>query len=181
MKFVIYTGNCVENAKNCLYQTRREITSGAELAEAVKFDHVCAEYANNYGAVAQQMGLKLETVKSYCRRHGLGRNGEALTETYDTNAKYIPCENCGTEIKQIPKRKRKMFCCDACHYQWWNRHLNQVNRKAYYEIACQHCGKITMICGANVENIVATSAILWIDLESKRFFICGFNFFFHRW
>ena len=48
MKLVIYTGNCVGNAKNCLYPTRREITSGAELAEAVKFDHVCAEYADNY-------------------------------------------------------------------------------------------------------------------------------------
>lgn len=42
MKLVIYTGNCVGNAKNCLYPTRREITSGAELAEAVKLDHVCA-------------------------------------------------------------------------------------------------------------------------------------------
>lgn len=51
MKFVIYTGNCVGNAKNCLDQTRREITSGAELAEAVKFDHVCAEYANNYRSI----------------------------------------------------------------------------------------------------------------------------------
>lgn len=86
MKFVIYTGDCVGNAKNCLYQTRREITSGAGLAEAVKFDHVCAEYTNNYGAVAQQMELRLETAKSYCRRHDLGRNGEALTETHDTNA-----------------------------------------------------------------------------------------------
>lgn len=100
-----------------------------------------------YGAVAKQMGLKLETVKSYCRRHGLGRNVGALTETQDTNAEYIPCKNCGTEIKQIPKRKRKQFCCDACRYQWWNRHLNQVNRKAYYEMACQHCGKITVIYG----------------------------------
>ena len=51
MKFVIYTGNCVGNAKNCLYPTRREITSGAELAEAVKFDHVCAEYADHYRSI----------------------------------------------------------------------------------------------------------------------------------
>ena len=51
MKLVIYTGNCVGNAKNCLYPTRREITSGAELAEAVKLDHVCAEYADNYRSI----------------------------------------------------------------------------------------------------------------------------------
>ena len=51
MKLVIYTSNCVGNAKNCLYPTRREITSGAELAEAVKLDHVCAEYADNYRSI----------------------------------------------------------------------------------------------------------------------------------
>ena len=51
MKLVIYTGNCVGNAKNCLYPTRWEITSGAELAEAVKLDHVCAEYADNYRSI----------------------------------------------------------------------------------------------------------------------------------
>lgn len=51
MKLVIYTGNCVGNAKNCLYPTRREITSGAELAKAVKLDHVCAEYADNYRSI----------------------------------------------------------------------------------------------------------------------------------
>ena len=51
MKFVIYIGNCVGNAKNCLYPTRREITSGAELAEAVKLDHVCAEYADHYRSI----------------------------------------------------------------------------------------------------------------------------------
>lgn len=48
MKLVIYTGNHVGNEKNCLYPTRWEIKSGAELAEAVKLDHVCAEYKNNY-------------------------------------------------------------------------------------------------------------------------------------
>ena len=48
MRFVIYTSSSAGNAKNCLYQNRWEITSARELSEAVKLDHVCAEYADNY-------------------------------------------------------------------------------------------------------------------------------------
>ena len=55
MKLVIYTGNSVGNAKNCLYPIRREISSEAELAEAVRFDHVCAQYTDNYRSVENFM------------------------------------------------------------------------------------------------------------------------------
>lgn len=51
MRFVIYTSSSAGNAKNCLYQNRWEITSVRELSEAVKLDHVCAEYADNYRSV----------------------------------------------------------------------------------------------------------------------------------
>lgn len=51
MRFVIYTSSNAGNAKNCLYQNRWEITSARELSEAVKLDHVCAEYADNYRSV----------------------------------------------------------------------------------------------------------------------------------
>ena len=44
MKLVIYTANCVGNAKNCSYSNRVEISSEEELLEAVKQDHVCGEY-----------------------------------------------------------------------------------------------------------------------------------------
>ena len=47
MKLVIYTANCVGNAKNCSYSNRVEISSEEELLEAVKQDHVCGEYKNN--------------------------------------------------------------------------------------------------------------------------------------
>lgn len=100
-----------------------------------------------YGAVAERTGLNLETVKSHCRRHGLGGNGETLAEIHDAGAEYISCKNCGTEIRQTPKRKRKLFCCDACRYHWWNEHMDLIDRKAYYEITCQHCGKVMTVYG----------------------------------
>lgn len=52
MKLVIYTANCVGNAKNCSYPNRVEISSEEELLEAVKQDHVCGEYKNNYRNVS---------------------------------------------------------------------------------------------------------------------------------
>jgi putative DNA primase/helicase len=48
MKLVFYTANCIGNAKNCSYPNRFEVTNAEELKEAVRFDHVCAEYKSNY-------------------------------------------------------------------------------------------------------------------------------------
>jgi len=48
MQLTICTANCTGNQKNCLYPNKHVITSVDELKEAVKVDHVCAEYENNY-------------------------------------------------------------------------------------------------------------------------------------
>jgi putative DNA primase/helicase len=48
MRLTICTANCTGNQKNCIYPNKRVITSKDELKEAVKLDHVCAEYKNNY-------------------------------------------------------------------------------------------------------------------------------------
>lgn len=48
MQLTICTANCTGNQKNCLYPNKSIVTSGDELKEAVKFDHVCAEYKNSY-------------------------------------------------------------------------------------------------------------------------------------
>lgn len=48
MQLTICTANCTGNQKNCLYPNKRVVTSADELKEAVKVDHVCAEYENNY-------------------------------------------------------------------------------------------------------------------------------------
>lgn len=42
----------VSDAKNCLYPNRVEVGSAEELQQAVKFDHVCAEYQKNYRSIA---------------------------------------------------------------------------------------------------------------------------------
>ncbi len=48
MQLILYTANVVSDAKNCFYPNRTEVADAKGLQEAVKFDHVCAEYQKNY-------------------------------------------------------------------------------------------------------------------------------------
>ena len=52
MQLTIYTAPCVGNAKNCTYPQKQVVTSAEELIDAVKYDHVCAEYTKNYRNVS---------------------------------------------------------------------------------------------------------------------------------
>lgn len=52
MRLILQTANVVCDAKNCLYPTRAEIGNATELREAIKFDHVCAEYKGNYRSIS---------------------------------------------------------------------------------------------------------------------------------
>lgn len=52
MRLILQTANVVSDAKNCHYPNRVEVSNGAEMREAVKFDHVCAEYKGNYRNVS---------------------------------------------------------------------------------------------------------------------------------
>ncbi|MCP1110556.1 hypothetical protein [Ohessyouella blattaphilus] len=48
MKFVIYTADCTGKKANCDYPHRGEVDGPEVLQEAVKKDHVCAGYKDNY-------------------------------------------------------------------------------------------------------------------------------------
>lgn len=52
MQITIFNAACVGNAKNCTYPQKCVVTNADELMDAVKFDHVCAEYAKNYRNVS---------------------------------------------------------------------------------------------------------------------------------
>ena len=99
-----------------------------------------------YGRIAQEVGISVNTVKSFCRR-----NKAAEEALIDYEKKFIGetthCENCGQEIQQKAKKKRKRFCCDKCRNAWWNHHLDQVRHKVIYHFKCPHCGKEFQIYG----------------------------------
>lgn len=78
--------------------------------------------------IAAKLGLSAGTVRSHIHRHPNIPGAEA-------------CKNCGKPLMQPKGRREKKFCSDACRMAWWNSHQEDVSRKAYYNLVCQHCGK----------------------------------------
>ena len=80
----------------------------------------------NYPQIADEMGISVNTVKSFCRR-------------YDANKGL--CKNCGAPLVQIPKQKPKTFCTDCCRQTWWKRHPDQMKHRALLPLTCENCGR----------------------------------------
>ena len=51
MQLILQTANVTADAKNCSYPNKVTVTNASELQEAVKMDHVCAKYKNNYRSI----------------------------------------------------------------------------------------------------------------------------------
>ena len=103
---------------------------------------------NGYGKIAQMLGISLNTVKSFCRRNDISGN-TATEPSIALTGETTCCENCGREIQQIAKQKKKRFCCDKCRNEWWNSHLDEVSKKAVYSFTCKHCGQSFTAYGNN--------------------------------
>ena len=86
-----------------------------------------------YLAIATRLGISLNTVKSFCRRNGLG----GIAEKPDRQT----CRQCGKPLAQEPKRPARKYCSEACRRIWWKEHSHLVNKKAFYSLTCAHCGK----------------------------------------
>ena len=78
--------------------------------------------------ISDDLGLSVNTVRSFIRRHGAAANGSA-------------CAECGKPLVQTSGHRQKRFCSDVCRARWWKAHPEQGQRKAYYRLNCQHCGK----------------------------------------
>lgn len=97
-----------------------------------------------YTEIAKMLGISVNSIKTYCRRHDLGgKRGYEAAGPINVCA----CENCGKPVIQNAGRKKKRFCTDACRNAYWNSHLNLVKRKANYEITCKRCGKVFISYG----------------------------------
>lgn len=91
--------------------------------------NVMRSRGKNAADIAIALGLSVNTVRSYIRRHPL------------KDAVQVGCRQCGKPVMQTKGRKVKYFCSDRCRNAWWNAHPEKVQRKAYYRLTCQFCGK----------------------------------------
>ena len=82
-----------------------------------------------YKKIANELGLSADSVKSFLKRKPLD------TDLLGT------CKRCGATIISLKGKKRKQFCSDRCRWDWWNSHIKEVNKKAYYPVVCKCCGK----------------------------------------
>ena len=89
-----------------------------------------------YATIAAMLGISKETVKSFCRRNGLTGNTAAALPAEGM------CRNCGTEIVQNPKSRKKVFCSSACRNAWWKAHPQPSVKNTAYRYICTHCGKL---------------------------------------
>lgn len=93
------------------------------------------EKGYGYKKIATTLSLSVNAVKGYMRRNN------PIEAKLQAEAAEGRCEACGKAFVQIPNGRTRRFCCAKCRTQWWNSHLDQVQRKAYYTLVCPHCGQ----------------------------------------
>ena len=118
-----------------------------------------------YGRIAQVLSLSENTIKTYCRRHGLG-GVVATPAPIDGEVHHCLC--CGKEVVQPGGRKEKKFCSDKCRNKWWNSNLDKVNRKANYEFIVPIAKSHLVHMGIRTENIAVMPAISRTDSEVQN-------------
>ncbi|CAI3674437.1 terminase gpP N-terminus-related DNA-binding protein [Clostridium neonatale] len=100
---------------------------------------ILREKGYSYSKIAIVLDISENTIKAFCRRNNLGGiKGIQAKENREKNEK---CKQCGSELTQSIKGKRKKFCSDKCRRQWWKEHDFCIDRKAYYKLTCERCGK----------------------------------------
>ena len=89
-----------------------------------------------YTRIANELGINVNTVKTFCRRNGLtGDMPEQLPGITEQ-----PCRQCGRPVVQYPGRREKKFCSDVCRNRWWNGHLGEAERENMATHPCPVCG-----------------------------------------
>ena len=51
------------------------------------------------------------------------------------------CPECGKEVVQNPRGRRKKFCSEACRFAWKNKHPRPENWKKVDTYICPVCGR----------------------------------------
>lgn len=120
-------------------QKTNPTTGGANMTENQIQELTRMRQSNmGYSHIAKALGLTKAQVSGYCKRHGL--DGTLASNSRNcTTPGYCRC--CGAPLNQNPKTKTSYFCSAACRQAWWNTHLNQVNRRAFYDVTCASCGR----------------------------------------
>ncbi len=104
--------------------------------EERKTIRIMTEQGYGYKVIASQLGLSVNTVKSFCHRNGM-KAGEKASK-YEP---YIECLRCGAPLQQTPHKKRKKFCSNTCRLAYWHDQPEELRNRTHHECVCEVCGK----------------------------------------
>lgn len=128
---------------------RREVMTSEEKQKIIDMK-ASGKSAN---AISKELSISLNTVKSFLRRNKHKMIVETIEKPVDNiivlseeRKSELPisngkCLNCGKDIIQNDKIKKRKFCSDDCKKEWWKHHTDCLNKKAIYEIKCEGCNK----------------------------------------
>ena len=84
-------------------------------------------------AIAEETRININTIKTFLRRHPISQDEIYIAESH--------CKNCGKPITIIPGHRPRQFCSDNCRMSWWAVNRDKLNKKAWYDLVCNYCGK----------------------------------------
>ena len=98
-----------------------------------------------YQAIGKMVNLTRDSVRSYCKNHGL--QGVRLAVEMNTKERIKngeACAYCAGPIKKAKTGRPARFCCAACRRSYWKVHRDEGKKseKAIYTMECKYCHKI---------------------------------------
>ena len=94
-----------------------------------------------YKIIAEILGKKVNTVKTFCSRNGLTASAGLEKDMVFPGVYRIFCKQCGEVFLQYPGHREKVFCSSDCRNKWWNTHASRIKRDSMTEYTCPVCGK----------------------------------------
>jgi endogenous inhibitor of DNA gyrase (YacG/DUF329 family) len=97
-----------------------------------------------YKAIATRLNLTRDAVRKYCQRCNLDGTAEAAKLNHKEKVNNgLLCQNCGNEIVQPGRGRKKKFCSDKCRTAWWtkNYELHKFGKQSLHKAICAECGK----------------------------------------
>lgn len=73
-----------------------------------------------YKSIASAVGLSRDTVRNYCKSHGLDGYASALVlNVKEQMESGTACLCCGKELIQPSTGRKRKFCSEKCRREWW--------------------------------------------------------------
>lgn len=115
--------------------------------------------------ISIELSISINTIKSFLKRKNIKK--ERLIENEIKFEKGF-CKNCGKKISYDKPSKTKLFCSDLCRHNWWGRHLDEINKKAFYDVECLYCHKKFKSYGNNKRKYCSHSCYIKMRFKNEK-------------